>query len=246
MSTAEPVPTAAAVVLASGAGTRVGAERNKVYLRVAGRCLVSWSLAAFHQVPGIGVLLLVGRPQDAELIAGVLAEEVDAEVEVVDGGASRQESELRALRHLAGRIAAGRIDTVLLHDGARPLASPALIGEVLRTAREHGGAIPGLPAEDVVAVNPDGTRITGAGPHGAVRAQTPQGFRAGPLLTAYERAASEGFSGTDTASCMERYSEVPVHWVRGERENLKVTYPHDLLVAERVIKGSASAPDHAR
>ncbi|GAB3502299.1 IspD/TarI family cytidylyltransferase [Amycolatopsis cihanbeyliensis] len=246
MTSAEPTPTAAAVVLASGAGTRVGADLNKVYLRVAGRCVVSWSLAAFRQVPHIGVLLLVGRPRDAELIAGVLADEVDAEVEVIDGGASRQESELRALRHLAGRIAAGRIDTVLLHDGARPLVSPDLITEVLRTAREHGGAIPGLPTEDVVAVNADGTLVTGPGPRGAVRAQTPQAFRAEPLLAAYERAASEGFSGTDTASCMERYSDVPVHWVRGERENLKVTYPHDLRVAEQVLRGSGPATDPAR
>lgn len=221
-------PCAAGVVLASGAGTRVGANLNKVYLPLAGRRIVSWSLSAFAKVPEVGVLVLVTRPQDEELVAEVLADQ-SAKIEVVHGGSTRQESELCALRHLAKRIDAGAIDTVLLHDGARPLVTPSLIVEVLRTAREHGGALPGLAADDIVAA--DGSRLAGT----VVRAQTPQGFRAAPLLAAYEQAAREGFDGTDTASVMERFSALPVHWVRGEERNFKVTYPHDLVVAEQVL-----------
>lgn len=218
------------MVLASGAGTRVGASLNKVYLPLAGRRIVSWSLAAFAKVPEVGVLVLVTRPQDDELVAEVLAGQ-GVPVEVVHGGGTRQESELNALRHLAGRIGRGELDTVLLHDGARPLITPSLITDVLRTAREHGGAMPGLPADDIIAA--DGTRLTGA----VVRAQTPQGFRAAPLLDAYEQAAREGFDGTDTASVMERFSGLPVHWVPGDERNFKVTYPHDLVVAEQVLSG---------
>ncbi|MER6899963.1 2-C-methyl-D-erythritol 4-phosphate cytidylyltransferase, partial [Amycolatopsis sp. NPDC000740] len=70
---------------------------------------------------------------------------------------------------------------------------------------------------------------------GAIRVQTPQGFRAQPLLAAYEQAAAEGFLGTDTASCMERFSALPVRWVPGSAENVKITYPHDLAVAERFL-----------
>lgn len=219
-------PQAAGVVLASGAGTRVGANLNKVYLPLAGRRVVSWSLEAFASVPEVGVILLVTRPQDAELVESVRI----PGLEVVHGGATRQESELRALRHLAARIERGEIDTVLLHDGARPLVSTKLIGEVLCTAREHGGAMPGLAADDIVTA--DGGRVTGT----MVRAQTPQGFRAAPLLSAYEQAAREGFDGTDTASVMERYSSLPVHWVPGEEQNFKVTYAHDLVVAEQMLR----------
>lgn len=229
------MPYAAGVVLASGAGTRVGAGINKVYLPLAGRRLVSWSLGAFARVPEIGVLVLVARPEDGELVEWVLDREIEAAVEVVYGGETRQESELKALRHLASRIDEGSIDTVLLHDAARPLVSPALIAGVLHEAREHGGAIPGLPAEDIVAVGDDGSTLAEHAPGPIIRAQTPQGFRAAPLLAAYEQAAREEFLGTDTASCMERYSDLPVHWVRGEQQNFKITYPHDLVIAEQVL-----------
>ncbi|WP_236789438.1 2-C-methyl-D-erythritol 4-phosphate cytidylyltransferase [Amycolatopsis sp. GM8] len=216
------------MVLASGSGTRVGASLNKVYLPLAGRRIVSWSLAAFAKVSEIGLLVLVTRPQDEELVAEVLADQ-GAPVEVVHGGSTRQESELRALRHLAGRIGSGAIDTVLLHDGARPLVTPSLITGVLHTARQYGGAMPGLAADDIIAA--DGARLPGT----VVRAQTPQAFRAAPLLDAYEQAAREGFEGTDTASVMERFSTLPVHWVPGDERNFKVTYPHDLVVAEQVL-----------
>ncbi|MEW2506284.1 MULTISPECIES: IspD/TarI family cytidylyltransferase [unclassified Amycolatopsis] len=224
--------TAAGVVLASGAGTRVGAALNKVYLPMAGRRVVAWSLAAFAAVPEVGVLVLVIREQDAELAEEVLAAH-PGQVEVVTGGATRQGSELNALRHLAPRIESGAVDAVLIHDAARPLATPALIGDVLARTREYGGAVPGLAADDVVSMAADGS--VAARLPGAIRVQTPQGFRAEPLLAAYEQAEIEGFLGTDTASCMERFSALPVHWVPGGAENLKITYPHDLAVAERLL-----------
>jgi 2-C-methyl-D-erythritol 4-phosphate cytidylyltransferase len=222
--------TAAAVVLASGAGTRVGAKLNKVYLPLAGRRVVAWSLDAFARVPGIGVLVLVIRPQDAELAEEVLAGHEN--VEVVPGGDTRQASELNALRHLAPRITGGRVDAVLLHDAARPLVHPELIGAVLARTREDGGAVPGLAADDVFGV--DAGHLVAQVP-GAIRVQTPQGFRAGPLLEAYEKAEREGFVGTDTSSCMERFSSLPIRWVPGAPENLKITYPHDLVAAERLL-----------
>lgn len=235
------------MVLASGAGTRVGAGVNKVYLPLSGRRLLGWSLGAFGRTPGIGTLVLVIRPQDAELAAEVLETySGDVPVDVVHGGGTRQASELNALRHLASSIATGRVDTVLLHDAARPLVGPELIAAVLASAREFGGAVPGLAADDVVAVGEGGTHLLGHGVAGAVRVQTPQGFRAEPLLAAYEQAEREGFLGTDTASVMERFSSLPVHWVPGSEENFKITYPHDLVVAERVVRGSASATRPAR
>ncbi|GAA4548363.1 IspD/TarI family cytidylyltransferase [Amycolatopsis samaneae] len=229
-----PASTAAGVVLASGAGTRVGAKLNKVYLPLAGRRVVSWSLDAFAAAAGIGVLVLVVRPQDAELAAEVVARH-PGPVELVHGGDTRQASELNALRHLAPRVADGRIDAVLLHDAARPLVTAKLIEDVLARTREHGGAVPGLAADDVVAVSGD---ALSARVPGAIRVQTPQGFRAEPLVAAYEQAEREGFLGTDTSSCMERFSALPVRWVPGGAENLKITYPHDLVVAERVLTGS--------
>lgn len=243
-SVSERAGRAAAVVLAGGSGVRMGAGMNKAYLPLAGRRLISWSLLAFSRVPAVGVLLLVIRPEDRELVETTLASELDGvEVELAHGGSTRQESELCALRHLAPRIADGAVDVVLMHDAARPLVTPELITAVLTTAREHGGAIPGLPADDVATIGGDGRLVSGSTLEMAVRAQTPQGFRAAPLLEAYEQAARERFDGTDTASCMERFSGLPVRWVPGEQRNVKMTYPHDLAVAEHVL---ASGQGHVR
>jgi 2-C-methyl-D-erythritol 4-phosphate cytidylyltransferase len=237
---------AAGVVLASGSGSRMGAEVNgtpvnKVYLPLAGRSLVSWSVAALAAVQDIGVLVLVTRPEDEEHVANVLSAhsgprpDIKIDIEVVAGGASRQESELMALRHLADRITSGEIDAVLIHDAARPLVSAELVADVLRATRDFGGAIPGLPREDLIEVADNGVDVLGPAPSRVVAVQTPQGFLAAPLLAAYEQAALDGFVGTDTASCVAAYTDIAVHCVDGDERNIKITYPHDLPLAEGVL-----------
>jgi 2-C-methyl-D-erythritol 4-phosphate cytidylyltransferase len=246
--------TAAAVVLAGGSGSRVGAAENKVYLPLAGRPMIVWSLSAFVGAPGIDTVVLVVRAGDQARAADVLAAEPAlAGVRAVVGGATRQASELAALEHLAGRIESGRLDVVLLHDGARPLVSPALVAAVLRTAGKCGGAVPGLPRTDLGVAVPEsvapesvaagaGTPGSGAlaGPAtaGLVAVQTPQGFRAAPLLAAYREAYRCGFAGTDTASCVQRFApQLPIRAIPGEQRNIKVTYPHDVVLADRVLAG---------
>jgi 2-C-methyl-D-erythritol 4-phosphate cytidylyltransferase len=223
------VTQVAGVVLAGGSGSRFGRSVNKVYLPLAGRPVLSWSLQALAEHSD--VLVLVTRSQDVEFMAEVVG---DLDVEVVEGGDTRQGSELAALRHLAGRIKANIIDTVLIHDGARPLVSGELVEAVIQATKLHGGAIPGLLSEDLAVVTPDGFVVPID--EELVAVQTPQGFLAAPLLAAYERAAEEGFDGTDTASCIERFTDIEVHWVPGEQRNLKITFEHDLVVAERILE----------
>lgn len=232
-------PYAAAVVLASGAGTRVGAARNKVLLPLAGRAVVSWSVTALASTPGVGVVLLVTRPEDDELITRLLGGELaGVPVERAHGGVTRHDSELAALRQLAARITTGEIDTVLIHDAARPLVTPELAGAVLDAAREHGAAIPGV-RDELLHVDEHGEYLDGECAD-LIRVQTPQGCRAAPLLAAYEQAARDGYDGTDTASCIERYAGLPVRWVPGDTGNFKITYPHDLVAAGKVCLRSSS------
>jgi 2-C-methyl-D-erythritol 4-phosphate cytidylyltransferase len=230
--------THAGIVLAAGSGTRVGNSRNKVYLPLAGRRIVTWSLEVFRKIPGIGRLVLVVRDDDRELAAEVLDRELPGvPVDLVTGGDTRHESEYRALLHLAEEIRRGEIEVVLVHDAARPLAPVRIVEEVLATAIREGSAIPALPCEDVVGVDSHG-RMSHAGRSGMVRVQTPQAFRSGPLLAAYQAAASDGFTGTDTASCVERYEGLPVQVVSGDPRNIKVTYADDLFTAELILTTS--------
>ncbi|WP_434176662.1 IspD/TarI family cytidylyltransferase [Brachybacterium conglomeratum] len=241
---ARPVGRAAGVVLAGGSGTRVGAGINKAFLQLSGRSIAAWGLNTLASVEGVGILVFVVRPEDLEHARFVEARETDVPLEIIPGGDTRQESELAALRHLADRIDSGAVDTVLIHDAARPLVSHGLASAVLHAAREHGGAVPGIPAVDIAPVAPGerlagpGEQGTGAGDPGAgplVRVQTPQGFHAATILDAYEAAARDGFVGTDTASCAEEYTDIPVTWVRGEETNFKITYAQDLLLAQDVV-----------
>ena len=228
----------AVVVLAGGSGLRVGGDRNKAYLPLAGRTAVGISLRTMAvATPGLLRLVLVVRADDVDLAETTLAEEFPhppVPVELVTGGASRHGSEERALHHLEPAIRAGELDLVLIHDAARPLCSPALVSTLVDAAAAGGGAVPGLAVDDLAAVADDGSLVPLVGRH--VRIQTPQVFAAKPLLAAYHRAAETGFEGTDTAACLERFSTLKVTYVPGEEQNFKITYPHDVALADELVR----------
>jgi 2-C-methyl-D-erythritol 4-phosphate cytidylyltransferase len=230
-----PGSYAVGVVLAAGLGTRVGADGNKAYLPLAGRSMVAWSLYPVTQVPQIARSVLVYRRGERDLARDtVTAELLAATVELVEGGDTRHASEFNVLRYLADDIESGAIDVVLIHDAARPLAGRDMFTTALSVAREFGGAIPALTIPDVVQQGPGGVESTNGGGR-LVRVQTPQAFRARPLLSAYRAAAAEGFEGTDTSSCIEKYTDLEVRTFPGDEGNLKVTYAHDVAVAGRLL-----------
>jgi len=221
--------TVASVVLAAGSGTRFGHSMNKVWLQLNGKHIISRSLensrTGFANVRSI----LVINPDDEDFAREALTKDgMPADIEIVHGGASRHESEYNALQYLKGDIAAGKIDLVLIHDGARPLATPQIFAAIAEGAHKHGGAIP------TIALDPH--EMDTARNETVARVQTPQGFRAAQLLEAYERAAVQGFVGTDTAACMEKFfPDVKTVAVAGEVFNIKITYPQDLAIAELLV-----------
>jgi len=231
-STERPV-RAALVLLAAGSGSRVGDDVNKVFLPLAGRPVLAWSLRWARQVASIECTVLLVAERDVQLATRTLLEEApDAEVEVVVGGATRHESEFRALAALADRIRAGRVDVVVIHDAARPLADSDLCRSVIAEAARHGGAVPVRPQPGLI---PADGHDRGEMATTVVAVQTPQAFRAGSLLTAYEEAQEVGFVGTDTASCVERFTTETVRCVPSSARNVKITYRDDLLVAAHLL-----------
>jgi len=225
---------AAAVVVAAGAGTRVGSPVNKVLLPLGGIPMLARSVRTVLEVVGVHRIVLVVRPEDREAVHEAVAPHLGAhDLWVVDGGAARHDSEWQALRTLAADIEDGEIDVVAIHDAARPLAPESLWRAVIDAAAEYGGAIPVQPIPRLS--HRDGS----VAPSGLVGVQTPQAFRARDLLDAYRRAAAEGYVGTDTAGCLERYSEIEVYGVPSTAANLKVTFPEDLALAEKVLSRSS-------
>ena len=221
---------AAVVILAAGSGSRVGAGINKVLLPLGDAPVLVWSVRDALALPDVRRVVLVVRPGEGEQVATAVAPHLgDAEVLVVDGGATRHASEWSALRALTRDIELGEVDLVAIHDGARPLAGPDLFAATLAAAREHGGAIPVVPLGSLHAV--DGAVADGE----LVGVQTPQAFRAVDLLAAYTAADADGFVGTDTASCLERYAELPVAAVPSSPLNLKITFPEDVALAADLV-----------
>ena len=222
-------PTVASVVLAAGSGTRFGHDINKVWLPLNGRHIISRSLTnAAANFKDARIILVINPADEGFARKALAADAMPTSIEIVYGGASRHESEFNALQYLKPAIDAGDIDIVLIHDGARPLATPELFSAIADGAANHGGAIPTIALD---AREMDSTRE-----ESVARVQTPQGFKAQPLLAAYEKSIEEGFVGTDTAACMEKFfPEVKILAVPGDVFNFKITYPQDLAIAERLL-----------
>lgn len=220
----------ALVVLAAGAGTRLGHDTNKVFLPLAGRRVLTWSLDTTRALTGLVTTVVVVQDHDRGHADAALRREASGrQVTLVPGGETRHASELQALRALAPQVLSGQVEVVVIHDAARPLASLQMFEAVVAAARRHGGALPVLDQDGLVFE--DGAAVRDR----LVTVQTPQAFHALPLLEAYERAAEAGFVGSDTAACVERFGELHVHSVTGDPRNIKITFPEDLFVAERLL-----------
>ena len=235
------MPRSAVVLLAAGEGRRVGAGTNKVLLPLLGQPVFTWSVRRALGLPEVTHVVLVIRPEDrAAVDAGleqVAEEHPGARIWIVPGGSTRHGSEWNALQAVAAAVDAGEVDVVAIHDTARPLADTELFAAVARTAYEHGGALPVRTRSDLLRRSDVGSEHPAGEPAGGlVAVQTPQAFRAAPLLDAYRRAEADGFVGTDTASCVEEYTDLEIHCVESPATNIKVTFPEDVALAERLLQ----------
>jgi 2-C-methyl-D-erythritol 4-phosphate cytidylyltransferase len=230
-----------ACVLAGGSGTRLGADANKVLLPIRGRrSILDESIHTFELCEAVDHIVVVARHQDQHIISRRIKEERITKVRtVVPGGSTRHGSEQAGFEAVRALLApgAGVTDVVLVHDGARPFVTIDLVVRLVEAAQREGGAVPGLNIQGVLWTLRDG-RPVGTVPSEYARRlrrmQTPQAFRAGPLLEAYAAAAAAGFDGVDTAATVERFASLETVVVESDPRNLKVTTRADLAVARRL------------
>jgi 2-C-methyl-D-erythritol 4-phosphate cytidylyltransferase/2-C-methyl-D-erythritol 2,4-cyclodiphosphate synthase len=214
----------------------VGAD--KLAVDVAGRPLLAWTLAAVAAAPEVERIVVVAAAERVATLrrAPWLPSQVAA---VVAGGERRQDSVAAGLAALLALEpgTGGDRRPVLVHDGARPLVSAALVAAVVRATAEHGAAIPGLPVTETLKRVAGGLVAATVPRAGLVSAQTPQGAQLGLLRRAHaERPPDPGPELTDDAALLEA-SGVPVHVIPGDPMNLKVTVPADLRRVEAALGG---------
>ena len=233
-------PRAAALILAAGAGERVGGEGPKGFLEIGGRPMVAVAVAAAAACPDIDSLV-VTTPAGLEDRAAEIVASLEVPVRIIQGGASRQASVRLALAALPPLRSD---DVVVIHDAARPFATPALFSAVVSAVRDadlgFAGAIPVVPVADTVK-RVVGAEVLDVEPREQLRAaQTPQAFRLGALRDAHERAESEGREFTDDAGVVG-WGGGRIVAVSGDPRNFKITSSDDLLRADALLWGSARA-----
>lgn len=230
--------TISILVPAAGCGSRAETSGNKILAPLHGKPLLWHTLRALTAPDAYSPdiqpheLIIAARRDEFPLIQPLLddiAPHLSFMPQLVEGGATRQESVDNAARAATG-------DWLMVHDAARPFASPELLRCVIDAAQKCGAALAALPCPDTVKrASPDGIVAATLDRSVLWLAQTPQIFRREILLAAIEKAVAEGFTGTDCASLVERLPNQRVLLVPGEASNFKVTYPADLKRAHEIL-----------
>jgi 2-C-methyl-D-erythritol 4-phosphate cytidylyltransferase / 2-C-methyl-D-erythritol 2,4-cyclodiphosphate synthase len=212
----------AAIIVAAGRGTRAGGDLPKQWQILAGRPVVAHAIDAFRC--HAQRLVLVIHPEDRPRAAAL-----GADVLLVEGGETRDQSVRNALEALAG----DGITHVLIHDGARPLVPEAVIARVLAALETHPGAAPALAVTDALWRGAAGLVAGTQDRSGLWRAQTPQGFHFAAILAAHRAYPGQAADDVEVA----RAAGLDVAIVEGNEANLKLTFPGDFARAEAILKG---------
>jgi len=219
-----------AIIVAAGKGERLAAGIDKPFVKLSGRPMVSYSLSLFEEITEISsIILVVSRERMSEAAALVTRRGLSKVKEIVVGGAIRQESVFNGLKMLLPTVR-----TVLIHDAARPLISKDKVVQLIAMGEEMA-TIPVLPVSDTLKEVKGGCVLRTLDRRHFYAVQTPQAFPREVILTAYRQAKRFGTVGTDDAALIEA-AGFPVQIIEGERRNIKITYPADLLYAGVLLK----------
>lgn len=238
MPTTSSVLPTVAVVLAGGVGERLGLQMPKQLVKVAGKAVVEHTLAAFEKSPDIDTILILMTPGYLDEIETIVAQAGFTKVTgVIAGGRTRSETTQKAIEAMGGREC-----KMIVHDAVRPLVSQRIIADSVRALDRFEAIDVAIPSADtIIAVDEiDGEEVISGIPDRSKlrRGQTPQGFRMSTLRKAYELAVADpNFTATDDCGVVRRYlPDVAIHVVPGDENNLKITHPIDIHLADKLFQ----------
>ena len=226
-----------AVVLAAGQGRRLESEIQKQYMEVKGKPLIFYALDAFEK-SGVDEVVLVVGSGECETCRREIVERFGFSkvAHIVGGGKERYHSVYEGLKAAFGA------DYVLIHDGARPCVDERIIADAMAGAREYGACVVGMPVKDTIKIA-DENEFAKETPdrRGLWMIQTPQAFSYELIAGAYEKLFEDERNQvgiTDDAMVVESMTARKVKLIRGSYENMKVTTPEDIAIAEALLRGS--------
>jgi 2-C-methyl-D-erythritol 4-phosphate cytidylyltransferase len=229
------------VIVAAGKGCRMGSDIKKQYLILDSIPVLTRTLQVFDRHDPMDDIILVVAQEDHGWCRKNIVQPYGftRRIHLVAGGKTRQESVLKGIKKAGLLTDNPAASLVLIHDGVRPFVTADLINHLMDIAMLKGGCIPVLAATDTLKQVTWDNRIQNTLDRGLIyRAQTPQVFRLDLIAKAFEHAEATGFVGTDDASVME-HARFAVHTTPGSDANIKLTTPHDLILARHIIKTRA-------
>lgn len=219
------------IIAAAGNSTRYGTGNSKQFLLLEGVPVLIKSVQAFEQIDEVKEIIITARKQDFDVIEGFLQQYNIKKVKsVVEGGATRQDSIAAAVKKVSEET-----EIIAVHDGARPLVSKETIIGVIEKAVEKGAAACAVPVKDTIKIIDSSGKIVTTPDRASLRAvQTPQVFDFALYKEAIDKAVSESKQYTDDCQLIESMGH-PIYLTDGDYENIKITTPDDLLVAEKFL-----------
>ena len=219
------------LIPAAGMGKRMGRNKNKLLLEVQSKTLLSWTLLAANGAPTISWIGIISQSHDRGYFEEIISEQqLTKPMQFIPGGSTRQESVYNGLQGLPRDAR-----KVLIHDGARCLATPDLFDRCAVAMEGCNGLIAAVPVKDTIKVINQSGIVQSTPKRGNLwAAQTPQGFDVMLLKQCHQKGISKGWEVTDDAALFER-AGLEVHVIEGEETNLKVTTPQDLAIAESIL-----------
>ena len=223
-------PYCSAVIAAAGSSQRMDGE-NKLLLPLDGKPVLAYTLQAIDRSPSIREIIIAAREEDMVRFAELCKTwGVEKPVKIVLGGKTREESVLRAAAEVNEDA-----DLIAVQDGARPFITPELVERVIEAARVNFAAAPAIPVKDTVKVAVDNVVRETPDRSTLFAVQTPQVFDAQLLRAALQSAVDAGVKLTDDCSAVERIGK-EIYLTEGDEQNIKITTPLDLFLAEAILK----------
>lgn len=222
----------AAIVLAAGRGKRMNSDIHKQYLLLKEKPVLYYSLQAFEQSEVDTVILVTGKGEipycEKEIVEKYGFQKVER---VIEGGSERYHSVYEGLKALPKDT-----EYVLIHDGARPMLTETIIENTIKAVQEHKACVVGMPVKDTIKIT-DENQFAAQTPNRANlwAVQTPQAFSYDIVWRAYSALMEHEIPVTDDAMAVETFLQYPVKLVEGSYQNIKITTPEDLLIAEAFL-----------
>lgn len=221
-----------AIVLSAGRGFRMGGSTPKQYLEIDNLPVIVRTLNLFDESRQIEEIILVVDLESLDLVKKTMVQYSIKKLKaIVPGGQERSHSVYQGLARVSEESS-----LVVVHDGVRPFFTLALLERVIEKAKITGAAIPGVPVKDTIKIcDEKGLVVSTPARENLWAIQTPQAFRKDWLIEAYQQVMDEGIIATDDAGLLEKMGR-PVCVVMGDYENIKLTTPEDLLLAEGILR----------